>query len=145
MDDLVARYSKSPAGKSAQTTPPKGSDEYVAFETKDKLLCLTILRATDPARSPIYALKMDVAYDDSHYTNFVICYTYMLVLVRGRNLKPIVDALKMNTADFIQEFDAKRWAKPKDDTAPFISSIEVVMQQSGPSMAESEGPGRNLH
>ena len=45
------------------------------------------------------------------------------------------------SVDFIQEFDADRWEKPKDEKAPFIESIEVVVQESGPSVAGAEQSG----
>ncbi len=150
MADLLAPHRKNPVSAAAETKPPKGTDEYVAFDAKDKVLCLTIFRANDPARSPQYPFLLDVVYDSSHFTNFVLVYTTLMVLVRGENLKPVVDALKMKTADFIQEFDPQRWEKPKDKSAPFIQSIQVVVQQSGQSIPDSENlgknePGRSLH
>ena len=65
-----------------------------------------------------------------------------MVMVRGRNLQPVIMALEMATADVIQEFDPDRWDKPTDEKAPFIDSIEVVVQESGPSVSESEGSGK---
>ena len=143
MEDIIDQHRKKPLNSS--TKPPKGPKEYVAFDAKDKVLCLTLLRQKDPARSPQYAYKMDVVYDDAQFTNFVIVYTYMLVLVRGFNLEPVIAALKMNTADFIQEFDPLKWEKPKDPTAPFIKSIEVVLNERGPTLSESEQLGKTLH
>jgi hypothetical protein len=72
------------------------------------------------------------------------------VKVRGTNLLPIVTALELGTADYIQEFDAERWAKPKDPKAPLIESIEVVVKENGPEVEETENnikakPGPNLH
>jgi hypothetical protein len=61
-----------------------------------------------------------------------------MVLVRGRNLQPVVTALESGMADFIQEFDRKKWSMPKDDKAPFIESIEVVVKEDGDSMAQAE-------
>jgi hypothetical protein len=74
-----------------------------------------------------------------------------MVLVRGKNLQPVIAALEMTTADFIQEFDPDRWQRPKDAKAPIIESIEVVVQENGPSISTSEKtgsgrePGRSLH
>ena len=75
----------------------------------------------------------------------------MMVLVEGLNLQPVVMALQMGTADFIQEFDADRWQKPNDEKAPFIESIKVVLQEGGPPMPEKgkegneKAQGRSLH
>ena len=75
----------------------------------------------------------------------------MIVLVEGRNLQPLIMALQMGTADFIQEYDSDRWPMTKDGTAPFIESIKVVVEQDGPPMsAKNKGgkekqPGLGLH
>jgi len=131
MSDPLAQYRKPP--------PPPG--EYVAFDAKDNVSRLKIGRANDPTRSPGYNYLLDVVYDGEFGTNFTLIYTFLMVLVRGRNLQPVVMALQMGTADFIQEFDPDRWQMPKDEKAPFIESIHVVVQDSGSSVADSEQSG----
>jgi hypothetical protein len=95
-------------------------------------------RANATTRSPGYAYLLDVVYDGGYGTNFVLVYTFLMVMVRGQNLQSVIMALEMGTAEFIQEFDPDRWQMPNDEKAPFIASIEVVVQESGPSIAESE-------
>jgi hypothetical protein len=138
MSDPLAQFRKRPVGPGSETTPPKDPDEYVAFDAKDKVDRLKVRRANDPTRSPGYAYLLDVVYDGSYGTNFVLVFTFLMVLVRGRNLQHVISALEMGTADYIQEFDPDRWQKPKDETAPFIESIEVVVQENGPSISDSE-------
>lgn len=145
MSDPLAQFRKKPIGSGAETSPPAGGDEYVAFDAKDKVERLKINRANHPTRSPGYAYLLDVVYDGQFGTNFVLVYTFMMILVRGRNLQGVVTGLQMGTVDFIQEFDPERWALPKDDKAPFIESVEVVVQQSGPSIAESEEANNTVH
>jgi hypothetical protein len=50
----------------------------------------------------------------------------MLVKIRGRNLKPIVDALLLGTCEYIQEFRDDIFDKPDDAAAPFVEEIEIV-------------------
>ena len=151
MADPLAQFRKQPPGAAAETTAARDADEYAAFEAKDRVDRLKIRRANDPTRSPGYAYLLDVVYDGSYGTNFVLVYTFLMVLVRGRNLQPVIMALEMGTAEFIQEFDADRWQKPKDEKAPFIESIKVVLQEGGPSMPENDksgkekAQGRSLH
>ena len=145
MNDPLAAFRNKPAGLGTGTPPPKSTDEYVAFDAKDKVDRLKIRRANDPTRSPSYAYLLDVVYDGPYGTNFVLVFTFLMVLVRGRNLQKLVTAVEMGVADFIQEFDPDRWQKPKDEAAPFIESIEVVVQESGPSIAESEGTDKTVH
>ena len=50
----LAQYRKKSAGAAAEATPPKGPDEYVAFDAKDKVDRLLIRSAKVQARSPGY-------------------------------------------------------------------------------------------
>jgi len=150
MNDPLAQFRKKPFGSAADTPPPTGSDEYMAFDAKDKVARLKIRRANDPTRSPGYHYLLDVVYSGPNVTHLVLLYTFLIVKVRGTNLSPIVMALELGTADFIQEFDAERWPKPKDSKAPLIESIEVVVKENGPEVEETENtvrakPGPNLH
>lgn len=140
MSDPLAQFRKRPGGVAAPPTG-EGPEGYAAFGAKDKVERLKIRRASAPTRSPGYAYLLDIAYDGPFGTNFVLVYTFMMVMVRGCNLQPVILALETRTADFIQEFDPDQWEKPKDDKIPFIESIEVVMQENGESVAEAEKVG----
>ncbi len=144
MNDPLAQFRKKPLIPGAQMKPPIGTDEYVAFDAKDKVDRLKIRRANDPTRSPGYAYLLDIVYDGTYGTNFVLVYTFLMVLVRGKNLQGLTSALEMGTVDFIQEFDPDRWQAPRDDKAPFIESIEVVVQENG-SNSENDGSGNTVH
>jgi hypothetical protein len=98
----------------------------------------------------IYGYLLDIAHDGPFGTNFVLYYSFMMiVLVTGRNLQPVIMALQMGTADFIQEYDPDKW--PKDENAPFIETIQITMEQGGPPTPQNGKPenekaqGRNLH
>jgi hypothetical protein len=43
----------------------------------------------------------------------------------------VIFAIENGMADYIQEFDLKRWPEPTDATAPFIESIYVRIIESG--------------
>ena len=138
MADPLAQFRKKPPGAVEAGTAVRQQDEYVAFETKDKVDRLLIRQANAQARSPGYAFLLDIAYDGPYGTNFVLYYSFMMmVLVEGRNLQPVIMALQMGTAEFIQEY-SDRWPTPKDEKAPFIQSIKVVVEQGGPSISHSE-------
>jgi hypothetical protein len=102
----------------------------VAFGTKDKVHRLRIRSASSLTHSPGYNLLLDVVYDGDYGTNFVLVYTVLMVRVEGKNLQKLVFAIENGMADFIQEFDAERWAKPADAKAPLIESIEVKVTES---------------
>jgi hypothetical protein len=45
------------------------------------------------------------------------------VKINGRNLRPIVEALKLHSCEFIAEFDPEDSEPPTDKDAPYIASI----------------------
>ncbi|HEV2695905.1 MAG TPA: hypothetical protein VG347_23650 [Verrucomicrobiae bacterium] len=144
-EDPLAQYRKSPqippVGTSippAGTMPPKGSEEYVAFVTKDKVNRLRIHSAMAPTHSPSYNILLDIVYDGQYGTNFVLLYTVMMVLVRGKNLQKMVFAIENGMADGIFEFDPDRWEKPKDASAAFIESIEIKVIEGGMATNETK-------
>jgi hypothetical protein len=154
MNDPLAQYRKKPAaGVATEPPPPKAPDEYVAFDAKDKVDRLQIRQANAQARSPAYGYLLDVAYDGPFGTNFVLYYSFMMIVrVEGKNLQPLIMALQMGTAEFIQEFDPEKWPMPKDPKAPFIESIKIAVEQGGPSPEPKDGKtgkekelGRSLH
>lgn len=142
MTDPLAQFRKKPAAGAASDTTGEGGGGYVAFEAKDRVERLRIRRAMAPARSPGYAYLLDVVHDGPYGTNFVLVYTFLMVLVRGRNLQAVVAALEAGTAAYLQEFDPDLWPQPPGPAAPFIESIEVVVQESGASVAGAEELGR---
>ncbi|MDB6025862.1 MAG: hypothetical protein JWM68_2085 [Verrucomicrobiales bacterium] len=144
--DPLAQWRKTsastqPPNSVANPTPPvllKKEGAYVAFEAKDRVDRLRIRRANDPTRTPHYQWLLDITHDEIFGENFVLVFTFIMVLVRGKNLKPVVDALEKGMASYIQEFDPDRWDKPTDDKAPFIQSIEVRVTGSERAVAEAE-------
>jgi hypothetical protein len=123
-DDLLAQFRRTPATSASGPRPPV-PDEYVAFAAKDKAQFLDIRLVRPPYHSPRNNLLVNVAYDGPFGTNFLVTYTTMNVLVRGRNLQEVVFAVQNLMAIYIQEFDPDRWSRPKNDKAPFIESIEI--------------------
>ena len=124
----------------------------MAFDAKDNVDRLSIRQANTQSRTPGYGYLLDITHDGPYGTNFVLYYSFMMVvMVEGKNLQPVIMAIQMGTAEFIQEYDPDRWPMPKDSKAPFIESIKVVVEQGGPSAtpqkkAENEKErGRSLH
>jgi hypothetical protein len=145
-DDPLAQFRKTPTAPPAGVVaPPKGTEEYAAFGTKDKVLRLKIRSAMAPVHSVPYNILLDVVYDGVYGLNFVLNYSILLVLVRGRNLQKIVFAIENGMADFIQEFDPDRWAKPTDENAAIIESIEIKVVQDTTPAFDPENPGVKKH
>jgi hypothetical protein len=129
-DDLLAQYRKTstnPVGKAV----PTGTNEYVAFGVRDKVHRLRIRSLTAPVNSPGYNILLNVVYDGEQGTNFMLVYTVLMVLVRGKNLQKLVFAIENGHADYIQQFDPAKWQKPAEADAVIIDSIEVRATDSG--------------
>ena len=129
-DDLLAQYRKTstnPVGKAV----PTGTNEYVAFGVRDKVHRLRIRSLTAPVNSPGYNILLNVVYDGEQGTNFMLVYTVLMVLVRGKNLQKLIFAIENGHADYIQQFDPARWQKPTEADAAMIDSIEVRATDSG--------------
>jgi hypothetical protein len=132
-DDPLAEFRKTPPAPRGGAIPPKGTDEYVAFGTKDKVNRLRIRSVMAPVNAPGYHILLNVVYDGEYGTNFVLLYTVLMVLVRGKNLQKVVFAIENGQADFIQEFDPDKWQKPTDANAAIIESIEIKIIEGGSS------------
>lgn len=135
-DDPLAQFRKTPV-PAGGPLPPKEAEEYTAFGTKDKVFRLRIRSAAAPVNSPGYNILLNVIYDGDHWTHFMLVYTVLAVLVRGKNLKNAVFAIENGMADFIQEFDPERWEKPKDANAALIESIEIKVIESGSHVSDT--------
>ena len=140
-DDPLAEFRKTPPAPRGGAIPPKGTDEYVAFGTKDKVNRLRIRSVMAPVNAPGYHILLNVVYDGEYGTNFVLLYTVLMVLVRGKNLQKVVFAIENGQADFIQEFDPDKWQKPTDANAAIIESIEIKIIEAGSSVSGGENPG----
>lgn len=129
-DDLLAQYRRTPLAPKAAVLPSKEADDYAAFGTRDKVHRMRICNASPVVNSPGYNLLVNVTSDGRLGTSFILAYTVLLVMVKGRNLQKLIFAIENHMADFIQEFDAERWQKPADENAAFIESIEVIIKDS---------------
>jgi hypothetical protein len=149
--DPLAPYRKKPVVAPTASAAAKDPEEYVAFDAKDHVERLIIMRTWDHTRSPKYHDLMDITYDGPHGYNFILWFSFMMMVeVEGKNLQPVIKALQLGTAEFIREFDPDKWPKPKDEKAPIIESIKVVKLEGGPPIIESkkhvkEKPGLSLH
>jgi hypothetical protein len=125
--------------------PPPEPAGYVAFGTKDKVNRLRIRSAMAPVQSPGYNILLNITYDGDYGTNFVLLYTVLMVLVRGKNLQKLVYAIENGMADFIQEYDPDRWPKPADANAAIIDSIEVRVIEGGGTAPGADATRETTH
>jgi hypothetical protein len=137
-NDPLSQFRKTPTASNGGTVPPIEADEYAAFGTKDRVRRLRIRSAASPVNAPGYNILLNVVSDGQDGTNFILVYSVLLVLVRGRNLHKMVFAIENEMADYIQEFDPDKWQKPTDANAPLIESIEIKAIERGSSNTDTQ-------
>jgi hypothetical protein len=129
-DDPLAQFrGQSAALTAAKPSPaPQGREAYKAFGAKDnsKRTRLDIRCKDGMAHAVGYNFIVEICYDRRDYTGIVLVLTTMLIKIKGKQLRPIVDALKLGTCEFIQEFDAGEFPAPEGEAAPLVQSIEVL-------------------
>ena len=124
-DDLLAQYRRTTGSNPVGKAVPTDSNEYVAFGVRDKVQRLRIRSLTAPVNSPGYNILLNVVYDGEQGTHFMLVYTVLMVLVRGKNLQKLIFALENNNCDFIQQYDPTKWQKPTAADAAVIDMIEI--------------------
>ena len=63
----------------------------------------------------------------------MLVFNFMTVTVKGKNLRDVVQALKLRKCSYIQEFHPKLF-DPPDDGKSIITSIEVVTGERAAAM-----------
>ena len=72
----------------------------------------------------VYSQLNRIGEDGTKGKALTLIWPFMVVVVRGKNLHSIADAVDAEICEFIQQFDGKRHEKPADEVAPFIESME---------------------
>lgn len=102
--------------------------DYEAFATKDRVERLDIrCHSSDMGHCFPYHYITNITYRMSDYGVVFLTVSGVTVTITGRNLRPIVEALKLHTCEFIQEFDADEFTKPHDPSKAFVSNITVAI------------------
>jgi len=157
MSDVLDRFRKrvdprreleappaSPAAPPAPVHPGDGREPYVAFGAKDNVNDLVIRLARPGALSQAlpYHYLTGYSFDDGTWTILFLTGNGLGIEIRGRNLKPIVDAIQLRKCEFIQEYRAERFQRPPPADQPLVESISVEVLQ-GPGAPEEKDAAPN--
>ncbi len=128
-DELLAQFERRSAAATAEISTPEG-EEYEAFHVFDrKQLALHINVVGEPIPSGNYSYWLYSIISPSG-RRLDVAFTFMTVTLKGRNLFPVRDAIANARTPFVQQYDPKRWPKPKDASAPFIEAISYEMSKA---------------
>jgi|SRR5579871_80914 len=139
-DDPLAEFRRKGTPSQAASQPAKGREPYRAFAGKDnqRKARLDIRCKDGMAHAVGYNFIIEICYDRRGYTALLLVLSTMLVKIRGRNLRPIVDALKLGTCEFIQEYDEGDFGPPESEDAPLVQNIEVISSAQMKQERESQ-------
>ncbi len=118
------------------------TESYQAFKAVDgKVDALSIYTFKEPANAHPAYQYYQYMLDDKAGKIFDIVYGFFVVRVRGRNLFPVIRAIKNRKCLFIQEYQRRaEWQEPrKDDTV--IDKIEIVYQPAARTAMLEKGSG----
>ena len=89
-----------------------------------------------------YNYLLNVTYNHNSYAELFLTVSGLTIMVKGRGLRPIVDAIKLHTCEFIQEYDAGKFSEAADAQAPHIDSIHVeVIRGVNPAVDKDKEKG----
>jgi hypothetical protein len=128
-DDPLAAFRRTPASVPApRRTSVSGKEPYEAHASKDNQRRGRLdIRPKDGFAHAIgYNYIIEICVDRREWKSILLVASTVLVKIRGRNLRPIADALMLGTCQFIQEFAADQFDPPEDAGAPMVESIEVI-------------------
>jgi hypothetical protein len=133
--DPLEQFRRTPA-KSATAD----SGDYEAFKAVDRRQLRLHVRPSGASWNRLpYSYLLRIVEDGPYGTELVLVYTFAVVVILGRNLQQIAEAIADERCVFVEEWDTERREKPKDDSEPFIESIKVHTQKpSADVLAELE-------
>jgi hypothetical protein len=140
--DPLAQFRKKPA-EATTGAAAAGPGVYEAFKAVDRRQYRLSIRPANRAWERVtYSYLLRIVEDGAFGTEIALVYTFMVVVIKGKNLQPVAEAINGEGCEFIQEYDRDKWEKPTDQAAPFIESIEIhVEKPAAEVLAEAEAGG----
>jgi len=71
------------------------------------------------------------------YSFFWVVTSFFVLKVKGRNLRPIVRALRAHKVAYLQEFNEKKHDIPDNKNDPVITQLDVIIQPASASYQEA--------
>jgi hypothetical protein len=112
-------------------TPPAGKQPYLAFKAVNRRqLRLWVKSAHNGGQFRLgerlaYSYLHRIVDDDLLNQQLALVYQFGVVIVRGRNLYAVAEAIEREVCEWIQPYIPDRWENPADQAAPFIETIDI--------------------
>jgi hypothetical protein len=104
------------------------SRKYAAFKTVDHEVYRLKFRPKFRAWERMQYSHLWRIVENGYGTEIGLAFSFALVMINGRNLQLLGDAIDRHCCDFVQEFDEAIHDKPADPKEPFVESIEITVE-----------------
>lgn len=103
--------------------------EYKAFHAMNKQRQgrIEIRQFINMTYTPYYFHLLDINKNGFYGTELVLVFTFMIVEIKGINLRPVFDALKAGHCEYIQDFNENVFLTP-EPKEPFIEWIRLLLK-----------------
>lgn len=132
---------------SASIENPAGDPKhYAAYENVKgrPQTRLRIRRLTDVSMAPDYRLLSNIVFNEFG-NEITLWYPFMQVVIKGRNLGEVAEAIINGTCPLIRDYDEREYSTPPKEGAPVIERIEInVSDQMRQAKEEEKGPGQGM-
>jgi hypothetical protein len=141
--DLLADYRRGGTVPELDATPQKASERqtggYRAFGVASgqaRPLRLDIRATEGLSVARAYSSLLEIAYDRHDYSGILLLFPQKIVTIKGRNLRPVVDALLAQTCEYLQQIGQGERAATD---APVIDDIQTAGAPAGKPTPKAGG------
>jgi hypothetical protein len=107
--------------------PPKetGPEPYEAFKAVNRRQIRVHIRPVgSPGERMTYGYLHRIVDDEGQDEQLALVFSFAVVILRGRNLYAVAEALDEERCQWVQQWDPERWPMPPQDK-PLIESIAI--------------------
>jgi hypothetical protein len=102
-----------------------GPEAYEAFKAVNRRQLRVHIRPVGRAGERMtYGYLHRIADDGGLYEQIALIFSFAVVILRGRNLYPVAEAVMEERCEWVQQYDAARWPMPAADK-PLVESIDI--------------------
>lgn len=127
---------KSLRSEAPDAPAPSGDKQpYVAFKAVNRRQLRLHLRAARNAGKFRVGERLTYSYlhrivdDDDRGEQLALVYQFAVVIIRGRHLSMVAEAIEEERCAWIEPFNPTKWESPTDPAAPFIEGIDIRVER----------------
>jgi hypothetical protein len=136
-DDPLAklRSLRSETAAEAPAPSPAGKEPYEPFKAVTRRqLRLHVRSARNAGKFRVgerlaYSYLHRIVDDAEREEQLALVFQFAVVIIRGRKLAQLAEAIEEERCAWLQPFDPAKWERPDDPAAPFIESVLIHVER----------------